>query len=90
MKKIPITEDFETILICAVRYAIGRQTYMPSIVIGYIRPLIGELNTNTLRVMERDVREAGYYGHETIDKPDWVRFLKNLQEEMKRRRAGDA
>lgn len=39
-KSVPINEDFGTILICAVRYSLGRQTYMPGLVQGYIRPLL--------------------------------------------------
>jgi len=29
-------KDFGALLICAVRYCIGRQTYMPGLIIGYI------------------------------------------------------
>lgn len=43
MKKMPKIDpsdhDFGLILNCAVRYAIGRQTYMPSAVIAFITPL---------------------------------------------------
>lgn len=31
--KINLNDDFETILICAERYALGRQTYMPILII---------------------------------------------------------
>lgn len=81
-------EDFGTILTCAVRYACGRQTYMPSIVIGFIRPLISEIDDKSLCCMERDIRDAekfGGYGDEKIDKPDWMRFLADLQAEIDKR-----
>ena len=84
----PDNEDFGTILTCAVRYACGRQTYMPSIVIGFIRPLISEIDDNALCCMERDIRDAerfGGYGDEKIDKPDWMRFLAELQSEIDKR-----
>lgn len=84
----PDNEDFGTILTCAVRYACGRQTYMPSIVIGFIRPLISEIDDNALCCMERDIREAekyGGYGNEKIDKPLWIDFLKELQDLMDKR-----
>lgn len=32
------TDDFESVLICALRYCLGRQTYMPSIIIAFVRP----------------------------------------------------
>lgn len=82
------TENFGSILICAVRYALGRETYMPSIVIGFIRPLISKINNKTLFVLERDVRESKSYGDPKIDKPDWLRFLAELQSEIKNRKDG--
>lgn len=81
-------EKFGAVLNCAVRYACGRQTYMPSIVIGFIRPLISEIDDKTLCCMERDIRDAerfGGYGDEKIDKPDWMRFLADLQAEIDKR-----
>jgi hypothetical protein len=84
---VPIDDDFSTILICAVRYSIGRQTYMPSLVIDYITPLLPSLNDKCLAVMERDIAEAGYYGHEVIDKPGWMKFLGDVRSEMAKRKA---
>lgn len=81
-------EKFGAVLNCAVRYACGRQTYMPSIVIGFITPLISEIDDKTLCCMERDIRDAerfGGYGDEKIDKPDWMRFLADLQAEIDKR-----
>jgi hypothetical protein len=82
---VPIDDDFCTILICAVRYSIGRQSYMPSLVIDYITPKLHLLNDKCLAVMERDVSEAGYYGHEVIDKPGWMKFLRDVRSERVRR-----
>ena len=39
INRIADREDFETIFICAVRYCIGRQTYMPRLVQSQIRQL---------------------------------------------------
>ena len=50
--------DFGAVLICAVRYCIGRQNYMPGLVIDFIRPLLPKLDSKTLTVMERDIIEA--------------------------------
>ena len=79
---------FGAVLNCAVRYACGRQTYMPSLVIDVIRPMLPILCNKTISVMERDIREAekfGGYGNETIDKPMWMSFLAELQRVMKER-----
>lgn len=58
LKSVSINEDFGTILICAVRYSLGRQTYMPGLVQGYIRPILPSLDKKTLSVMQRDIEEA--------------------------------
>jgi hypothetical protein len=60
---------------------------MPSLVIDYITPLLPSLNDKCLAVMERDIAEAGYYGHEVIDKPGWMKFLGDVRSEMAKRKA---
>lgn len=85
---IEITEDFETILICAERYACGRRTYMPSTVIKYITPLLPSLSERTLTVIERDIADAGKFGgwgDEYIDKPLWMEFLECVRAEIGKR-----
>lgn len=54
---VALTDDFELMMISALRYAIGRYTYMPSVTINYIRYLIPQLSANTLFVMKRDIAE---------------------------------
>lgn len=82
-------DDFGCILNCAVRYSLGRQTYMPHTVIGFAKPLLPHITKRTLVCMERDIREAenfgAGYGSETIDKPAWLNFLKEVQDELTRR-----
>ena len=77
--------DFGAVLICAVRYCIGRQTYMPGLVIDFIRPLLSKLDSKTLTVMERDIIEADSLGDEQIDRPIWLHFLNDIREEKQRR-----
>lgn len=81
-------DDFGAVLNCAVRYAIGRQTYMPQIVIGFITPLLPYLNEKTIRCFEQDVIEArhhGGYGDPEIDEPDWMKFLEAVKTECRKR-----
>ena len=75
------------ILICAVRYALGRMTYMPELVMGAIAPLAPEISDNDLLVMRRDVKEwlqrndktkAAYYS-------EWESFSARLEEETRKR-----
>ena len=83
---IEIDKNFETILLCAVRYAIGRQTYMPSLVIDYITPLLPYLTYNTLRLIANEITEyeghEGGLGDEKIDKPYWEQFLRKIRLEI--------
>ena len=79
---VEINKDFETILLCAVRYAIGRNSYMPSMVIDYITPLLPYLSDNILRLIANEITEYEAYegglGDEKIDKPYWIKFLRKI------------
>lgn len=86
MKLVEIDEDFCTILICAIRYCLGRQTYMPFLVIEFIRPLLPHLDNKTLSIIENDIKNAESYGNEKIDKAIWVRFLSEVEEEIFKRK----
>lgn len=87
-RKEEAEENFESILICAERYACGRQSYMPSIVAGYITFLIPELSSKALAVIRNDItaaQEHGSLGDPTIDAPLWKELRKNICDELKRR-----
>ena len=82
-------KDFGALLICAVRYCLGRQTYMPGLIIGYITPLLPRISDNTLRCMETDLSQPdlyGGFGNKKIDEPIWIKFRCNVQEEIQRRK----
>ncbi len=50
---------FGAVLNCAVRYCIGRRTYMPGLVTDWImQHCHGLLTAKTLHVMKRDIDEA--------------------------------
>ena len=83
---VEIDDSLEIVIMSAVRYALGRRTYMPSAVIGFITPLLDKLSYKTLAVLERDIAEADSYGDEKIDKPDWMMFLRKIREEKERRK----
>lgn len=78
-------EDFGAVLNCAIRYCIGRETYMPSLVIEFIRPLLPYVSNRTLDCFKRDIREADYFGDFEIDKSLWIKFLGEIQSEIKKR-----
>lgn len=83
---VEIDKNFETILLCAVRYAIGRQTYIPSLVIDYITPLLPYLSEDALKLIADEIIERytyeGALGDEKIDKPYWIKFLREIRLEI--------
>ena len=81
-------KHFGAILNCAIRYCIGRQTYMPALVIDYITPLLPYVNMKTLLCFKRDLSDVTYFGDEEIDKPMWMRFKANVEYELQKRGEG--
>lgn len=79
---VVISQDFETMLICALRYAIGRYTYMPSVTIEYIRYLIPQLSAKTLFVMKRDINEEIEHcermGRELYMDKEWAKLAEEI------------
>lgn len=86
MIKIANIEDFGFVCVCAVRYCLGRRTYAPGTVMGFIRPLLPRLDSKTLYVMARDIAEADNLGDTEIDAPMWAEFLTEIEKERKRRK----
>lgn len=78
---------FDCVLVSAVRYCIGRRTYMPSVVTGWIMAHCrGQLEPNTVGVMIRDIEEAARRGDEFLgdecDRETWMEFLAWLKKEV--------
>lgn len=87
--EIDISSDFfGAVLNCVVRYAMGRRTYMPSLVIDFIRPLIPHLSDTTLWCFEKDISEElpDGLGDPQIDAPKWIDFLGFVREEIEERK----
>lgn len=80
--------DAGAVLNCAVRYCLGRRTYMPALVMDFIEPLLPVLDSRTLWCFDQDICEAdllGRYGDPRIDEPKWRAFHKKVRAERKRR-----
>lgn len=94
-KKKVMDNDFGTICLCAMRYALGRQTYMPGMVQDYIRAHIKDIDTSTIIVMKRDIDDADKItehklpngntlmidglGDTCIDRPGWEQLREFLR-----------
>lgn len=82
-------ENFGILVTCATRYAIGRQSYMPYLVTGIVRPLLDKLDEKTLGCLIRDIEGAPSLGDELIDEPMWTLLLEQTKQERERRRMGE-
>lgn len=86
----PTNDDFGAVCNCAIRYCLGRRSYMPSLVCGYITPLLPELTDRTLECFERDIAEhkrTGFYFGDSYDNKTWDAFYKAVCNEIKRRKS---
>lgn len=83
--KIDLADDnFGAVVNCAIRYCLGRRTYMPGLVCGYIKPLLPFLSENTICCMERDIREAPSYGDD-CDLQTWMNMLDEVHKVIEQR-----
>lgn len=81
-------DSFGLMLNCAVRYACGRQTYMPHAVIDFISPLIPYLTNRTLWCLDQDITtslHSGDCGNPVIDTPRWIQFRDLVRRERIKR-----
>ena len=78
-----IPDDFASVMICAIRYALGRRTYMPSIVCGFVKPKLPEMSKKDLYVIIRDIEEAHNYGDD-MDYRVWIDLLEAAREAYER------
>ena len=85
----PTTNEFGTLAICAVRYSLGRRTYMPHVVAEYITPLLPYMDNMTLQCFDRDIAERQQLhcdlGDPNIDEPMWMDFHEKVKEQLRAR-----
>ena len=88
--------EFGALMICAVRYAIGRESYMPSLVQGFIMRYPQAVTENVKATILRDIEEndkvtthtlcdgttltIDHLGDTKIDRPGWMKFRDWLKE----------
>ena len=75
---IEMITDYEHMLISAVRYAIGRRTYIVEITVNYILSELPKLSDSCKQVMIHDIENAYSLGDD-CDRQDWMRLLKELK-----------
>lgn len=76
-------KDFGTLCICAIRYCLGRRTYMPSAVQRIILEHLDDINGIDLAIIADEQntqrRFVNLWGDD-CDKKDWLKFYERLQE----------
>ena len=85
---IEMDDRFESILICAERYAFGRKGNLPGLVVDYITPLVPQLSTKCLTVLRNDITDKTMYGSlwgSAVDAPKWRRLRLLAVNELKKR-----
>ena len=85
----PTNDDFGAVCNCAVRYCLGRRSYMPSLVCRYIISLLPNLTDNTLDCFERDIAErkrTGFDFGDSCDYETWDAFYKAVCKEIEGRK----
>ena len=85
--KVVNSNDFSSLCLCAIRYCIGRRTYMPATIISVVTPLLPFLDLKTLSVIQKDIDVAPSLGDENIDKPLWLSFGEKVAREFLSRKA---
>ena len=95
-KQSPIEDKYiGAIVICAVRYALGRESYMPGLVQDFIMRHPEILTENDRQVIIRDIEEADEIrtytmengqtltvdrlGNTKIDRPGWLKLKEWLK-----------
>ena len=81
---IEIDGDLKDIVICALRYAIGRKTYVTEEVCSYIKKYPKLIDKRVKDVMLRDLEnvEEYYSKNDNVDLPTFISlrsWLKNLE-----------
>lgn len=75
-KKLQVDRDM---LVFGVRYAIGRQTFAPTIAIENVKHNIENVDNNVIDILIRDIEgHHGSYGME-CDKLTWMNFKRYLE-----------
>ena len=81
--------NFNIVINSAIRYAIGRKTYVPNAVIDFVTPLLADLPTLTLENIKKEIMlnyENSFLGDSDIDKSAWLNFLAKVRMEIDKRK----
>ncbi len=75
-------DDFGCIINSALRYAIGRRTYMPSVVADFIRKYLCVLDTKTIGVMIEDIDREFQFDENLVYGELWSSLRTDLSKKL--------
>ena len=82
-------DDFGCIVNSALRYSIGRHTYMPSVLMGFVRRYLDVMDTRTISVMIEDIERE--LPDEKLDyREDWRKLRDDLKVHYQKMLQADA
>lgn len=75
--------DYENILISAIRYALGRRTYVVGLTVDYTIKEIKKqkISNYALTIILNDIRKTKNLGAQ-CDKEDWMRLLNLIETKL--------
>lgn len=72
-------EDFGTLAICSIRYALGRMTYMPGLISSIVRSNIKAFSKKDLSVMIHDIENPCFGLGDDCNERTWMELLRELR-----------
>lgn len=69
-----------TLIFSSVRYAVGRQTYMPVLIREIVAPHIDVLSARDREQLADEITDGRGLGHEKLDAPGWLEFAHWLRD----------
>lgn len=77
MKIKAIDDDFNLIVLSAFRYALGRMTYIPSVVVSFIKDNWGLLDRRAQETIHKEIKDAIERNEAgmDIDQQEWEKLL---------------
>lgn len=94
MYQVPIDDDFQQMMVSALRYALGRQSYIVGLTIEYIEWKIPLMDKKYLAIMSRDIDEEIKLSDELSKDPRrrwmsididkrWIQLKEKIDERLK-------
>ena len=78
-------DNLGALLVCSVRYAMGRQSYMVGLICDLVRKHIGAVDKNTINTISRDIstelercERSGELLGAQMDHDEWSRLLGDI------------